>query len=286
MYILVFIFGAVIGSFLNVVIYRLHTGKSINGHSHCLSCGKRLRWYELFPVLSYLALRAQCSGCAAYIPSRYLIVELLTAGLFTAVTLYSTDPVFIIWSWLVLSVLIVTTVYDMYHLIIPNELPIILTILAVAMFAWNVGTDFSWLLVLEWLATGMIAFGFYAGLWLISRGRWLGFGDAKLAFPLGLLLSFSQVFTMIILSFWIGAAVSVALMCVPPLRRFATQLWCRVQGLFSTTYAPYSVAHYGRYFTMKSEIPFAPFLIVSFLLTFFCAADVLSITDYVLTLFI
>ena len=75
-----FVFGVIIGSFLNVYIYRFHTGKSLSGHSHCLSCGTPLKPYELIPLLSYVFLRGRCRTCGCKIPARYFLVE-LTAGL-------------------------------------------------------------------------------------------------------------------------------------------------------------------------------------------------------------
>ena len=84
--IIFFILGLVIGSFLNVVIFRLNTHRSFGGRSGCMSCGKKLPWYELIPLFSYLALGGRCSGCKTKISKQYFWVELLTglifAGLF------------------------------------------------------------------------------------------------------------------------------------------------------------------------------------------------------------
>jgi prepilin signal peptidase PulO-like enzyme (type II secretory pathway) len=80
------VLGAVIGSFLNVVIYRLPRGESIvSPPSRCPKCGRWIRWYENIPVLSYLALRGRCAGCQTPISPRYALVELITAVLFVAV---------------------------------------------------------------------------------------------------------------------------------------------------------------------------------------------------------
>src|SRR3989344_1792899 len=80
--IFVFILGTIIGSFLNVVILRYNTGSSIQGRSGCMSCGKPLVWYELFPVLSFLFLLGRCGGCKSRISAQYPLVELLTGIIF------------------------------------------------------------------------------------------------------------------------------------------------------------------------------------------------------------
>ncbi|MFA5770995.1 MAG: prepilin peptidase, partial [Patescibacteria group bacterium] len=84
--IIFFIFGLIIGSFLNVIIFRFNTHRSFGGRSGCMTCQKQLRWYELIPLFSYLGLKGRCSGCKTKISKQYFWVELLTgiifAGLF------------------------------------------------------------------------------------------------------------------------------------------------------------------------------------------------------------
>jgi prepilin signal peptidase PulO-like enzyme (type II secretory pathway) len=82
------VFGACVGSFLNVVILRLPKQQALTGRSHCPSCGHQLLWWELFPLVSFLALGGKCSSCKAKISYRYFIIELLTAVLFAACFLY------------------------------------------------------------------------------------------------------------------------------------------------------------------------------------------------------
>ena len=264
----VFVLGAVIGSFLNVVIYRLHTGKSINGHSHCMSCGKRLRWFELFPIVSYLALRGRCRGCASYVPGRYLLVELVTA--FSFVGLYNLNVDWVL--FLILAalgcVLIVIVVYDYYHLIIPNELPIVIGILALLYHTYYIFAGAGFALVMSSLGAAFLGAGFYAFLWCISKGRWIGFGDAKLAFALGLFLPITAIVSMVILSFWIGAFVSLVAIGLQ---------WILERGQVSLPFVSTGI-------TMKSEIPFAPFIVAAFIATFFFSVDVMESTSYVLSL--
>ncbi len=265
----VFVLGAIIGSFLNVLIYRFHTGKSINGHSHCMSCGNRLRWFELFPILSYLSLRGRCRKCASYVPVRYLLVEFATAISFLGIYFVTQDWVFFAILAVLVSVLMVTVVYDYYHLIIPNELPIALVGLAVVYQGYQIYSGAEFDILLSALLSAVVGAGFYAFLWLISKGRWIGFGDAKLAFSLGLFLSAEYIVSMLILSFWIGAAVSLLLLGIQ---------WVLMRGQFTLPFMDAGI-------TMKSEIPFAPFIILAFVATFFFAVDVMELTSYALALF-
>jgi len=248
----VFVFGLIIGSFLNVVIYRFHTGKSLNGHSHCLSCTKRLRWYELLPVVSYLALRGRCSGCGSYIPTRYLWVELIT-GLLFVFGFLTQLPVFWPLTAAVIMILVIITVYDLRHLIIPDSLVVALAILALAwqlFTSYLLGWDLSILLDALWGGVTLSLPLFLV--WLLSFGRAMGLGDPKLALPLGFLLgNWSAGLTALILSFWIGAAISILLLAYQELLK---------QGKKRLAF-PCSQL------TMKSEVPFAPFLISAFLVT-------------------
>ena len=133
-----FFFGVIIGSFLNVYIYRFHTGKSLAGHSHCFSCRTPLRFYELFPLLSYVGLRGKCRTCGAHIPSRYFWVELASGLLFSAVVFSISNVYFWPVSFVIMAVLIVVAVYDLYHFVIPSEFVYVLSGLALI----KVGLEF------------------------------------------------------------------------------------------------------------------------------------------------
>ena len=265
---LAFFFGVIIGSFLNVVIYRFHTGKSIAGSSHCLSCQHDLGPFELFPLLSYLGLRGRCWHCGAHIPSRYFWVELITGLLFTVIVYLV--PLWWLWPLyaVLISVLVVTAVYDIYHMVIPHGFVAILLMLAVFFlgYEWYLVSDLM-LLLLKLLAT-FLAFLFFWGLWQYSDGRWIGLGDAKLVVPLSLmLLTPIEVFSMVVFSFWIGAIISLGIIGVQKLRRRGQQ----------------DLRFHAGPLTMKSEVPFAPFLILAFLLVLFTHADVLMFLDHVIS---
>lgn len=262
----VFILGTIIGSFLNVVIYRLHTGRSLNGHSHCMSCGKHLRWYELFPLLSYVALRGRCAGCGSYIPSRYALVELLTGVLYLLVwRTFFFEPVLILLNWVFLSVLMIIAVYDMRHTIIPDEMTILAGIVALIYAGYASFIAETWMPLLSEIGAGLAAFVFFGGLWYVSGGRWIGFGDAKLAVPLGIMVGLGGVFSMIVLSFWIGAVISLVLL-----------------GLGKLVAGKTGLRFLSAPITIKSEIPFAPFLILGFLLVHITYADIFTIVYHLL----
>ena len=120
-YVLIFIFGTIIGSFLNVVILRYNTGNSVlKGRSRCFACGKTLKWYELVPVFSFLAQKGRCRKCKAKISRQYILVEIITGGLF-ALIFYIQHSIFnILYLWAMAGLLIIISVYDLRHLIIPN----------------------------------------------------------------------------------------------------------------------------------------------------------------------
>lgn len=258
-------FGVIIGSFLNVYIYRFHTGKSLSGSSHCLSCGTRLKWFELFPLFSYLFLKGKCRTCGCKIPARYFLVELTTAILFALTIILTTDVIALLFYWLILSVLLVITVYDLYHFIIPDELTAVVTALMIGLISYEyyLGIINPHDILITVLAA-LAGSAFFLFLWVISKGAWLGFGDVKLAFPLGLLVGATKVFSFVVLSFWIGAAISLVIIGLLKMRRGKQSLHLE-----------------GRALTMKSAIPFAPFLVASSLVILFTQFDVLQLFSFI-----
>lgn len=271
-----FLFGAIFGSFANVVICRLHTGKSLNNRSHCLSCGRTLSWYELVPVLSYLLLLGRCRTCGCFIPVRYLLVELTVACSFVLSFLLFDNLMHAALMAAFSTVLIIGAVYDLYHLIIPDEVVL-----------WGIGIGGAIVLYLAYLSkdmyvigaaliSGLLAFLAYAGLWYVSNGRWIGFGDAKLAVPLGAVVGIGGVFSLVVLSFWVGAVMSLFVIGYSSVRR----------TLRGRAYSNGAIEKRAGYLTMKHEVPFAPFLIIAFYLVAFFHVDVLEITSYVLTYFV
>lgn len=266
MYTIAFIFGAVIGSFLNVVVYRLHTNASLNGRSHCESCGHGLSWYELVPLFSYIFLRGRCRVCGARIPRRHVWGEVITGLLFVAIaSVTSSLPIMVLLAVLV-SLLVVATLYDLAHMIIPDEI-VILTIMVAMPVLVSTGDIGSVSAFTISIFSGTLLAGLYGSLWLYSKGQWIGFGDVKLAFPLGMLVGVGGVWSVFIFSFWIGAAISLSLLfCQWLLKRGQTHLPFLPRGL-----------------TIKSEVPFAPFLTLAFLIVYLYQVDIFSTTSYVIS---
>jgi leader peptidase (prepilin peptidase) / N-methyltransferase len=256
-----FLFGCIIGSFLNVVVRRMHTGRSLGGRSHCASCGHPLRTWHLIPVISYLMLHARCAFCSARISAGYALVEILTGCLFAVSAAFVKDPLALACYLGLMAALVVILAYDLRHTIIPDEWVAIASLFAalIALAGLRQGGGIDDILVR--LVAAAIGALFFGGLWYLSEGRWVGLGDAKLAIPLGILVSWPQVISALVLSFWLGAALSVSILG-------AQRLLKRGQGRLR--FASSSL-------TMKSEIPFAPFLIAGFLLTHFLAFDAFAI---------
>jgi leader peptidase (prepilin peptidase)/N-methyltransferase len=166
----------------------------------------------------------------------------------------------LLWWWVLLALLVIVLVYDFYHYIIPDELTLAVLGLALVWLGYGGLQTGDWLFVLYTTGAAVAGSGFLYSLWWWSGGRWLGFGDVKLVFPLGLLVGYTKVFSLVVASFWIGAVVSLGILGYqrwqtrgkPPLRQVA-------RGL-----------------TMKSAVPFAPFLIAAALLILFTNFNALS----------
>jgi prepilin signal peptidase PulO-like enzyme (type II secretory pathway) len=273
-----FILGTIIGSFLNVVIYRFNTGKSLNGRSHCLSCGGLLSWYELLPVVSYVVQKGACRSCSARITPRYLYVELLTGLLFLfCAHLFLSDPVLLLFNLAITSLLVVILVYDLRHTIIPDELVLYLLVLAIAYTLWDQLLQTITLTSPERILGAVIPAALFGGLWYLSRGRWIGLGDAKLAVPLGLILGIAGSVSMFMLAFWIGAGVSVSGIVLQKL----------LHGSFvrNIRRGQISLLFLGGPLTMRSEVPFAPFLICAFFLVHLVHVDAFALIDAAIALF-
>jgi leader peptidase (prepilin peptidase) / N-methyltransferase len=259
-YTFVFVSGLIVGSFLNVYIYRFHTGKSLTGNSHCLSCSERLRWFELVPLVSYMALRGRCRTCGCYIPLRYFVVELFTAVLFLFSYYLAEDIFELLFLLIAMSILVVITIYDIRHYIIPDSLTAALTLAALSWYGVLLYRGLEWIVTVESILAALAGAGFFFLLWFVSKGAWLGFGDVKLAFPLGLIAGPTLVFSMVVYSFWIGAAVSLFLIGISKLMRGQIRL-----GMWP------------RRLTIKSVVPFAPFMIAGCLVVLFTRFNVLSL---------
>lgn len=250
--------GLIIGSFLNVVIFRYQTQRFYGGRSICMSCHKTLPWYELIPLFSFLFLAGRCSKCKTKISIQYPIVELITGLVFAGLLLKFQDLFFLntavfsitmAFYATVFSVLIIIAVYDWRHKIIPDKLTWVLGFLAFLGLFFFDQSGFS----IHWPSWNQFFAGFiisapFALIWLVSKGKWMGLGDAKLAIGLGWLLGLSRVLSGVILAFWIGGVIGLFLISV-----------------------------HRKKHGWKSEIPLAPFLALGTTLAFLCELHIFSI---------
>jgi len=253
-----FILGAIVGSFLNVLGLRWNSGMSIGGRSFCVVCRKKLHWWELIPMVSFIGLRGRCSECKTKISWQYPLVELWTGLIFVSLFFVFGFTVYYLLSTIIFCIYVVITIYDLRHKIIPDTLSYSAIILAII---YRIYTSYSLLptspsVLLDWLA-GPGLFLFFGAIWFFSRGRAMGFGDAKLALSVGLILGAPQGLSALALAFWIGAVVSLVMMLYFRLFKGEKKL------------------------TMKSEIPFAPFIILGAWLSLIYHLDLFHVSLFI-----
>ena len=247
-----FVFGLIIGSFLNVVIFRFNTGKSFGGRSICLYCRKRLSTFELVPLFSFLFLKGRCKDCKGKISIQYPAVEFITGLIFLGLFLklentFYTDIILFSFSFsyyaVMFCLLISISFYDLRHKIIPDSMVFIFGILAFASLFLFENNLFSLHLPSIWEMLRGVFFALpFALIWYFSNGKWMGFGDAKLMLPLAWLLPLPLMLSALLIAFWTGAIAGMILILIKRLSN-----------------------------GMKSEIPLAPFLVLGTLLVFFFA---------------
>ena len=239
---LIFLFGASLGSFANVCIYRLPKDKQIiSGRSFCPGCKKKINWYDNLPLISYILLNAKCRNCDKSISVRYLIVELITGISFLLIFLSFKNLYTIVFLSTLMLILIMIFFIDLENFIIPDSLNFSIMGLA---FIKNFLPSFNTSLVHDInqsLIGGIIG---YFSIWLIiflyrtlKKIDGMGLGDAKLMAGIGLLFGWQSIPLVLFLS--------------------------SILGLFFV--APSLLKKQK---TMKSEIPFGPFIIIAMLIYF------------------
>jgi leader peptidase (prepilin peptidase)/N-methyltransferase len=178
--IIAFVLGAVVGSFLNVCIYRMPLDLSVNEprRSFCPECKKQLKWYQNIPLLSWLFLRGRCANCGSQITFRYFVVELVTALLFLAIWLQFLWPIALTY-WVFVSLLIVGIFIDLEHFIIPDEVTIggtIAGILASFLVPALMATEGRWTALLTSALSAALG---YAILWIVLEAGKKVFGKKR-----------------------------------------------------------------------------------------------------------
>lgn len=195
LYILIFLYGIIIGSFLNVCIYRIPVGESISKQrSHCMSCGYQLRWYDLVPLFSWLMLGGKCRKCKAPISPQYPIIEAMNGVLYLLIFFVNGFSLESVLYCLMASALLALSVIDFRTYEIPFGFNVFITVLGVI----RVATDLE-----NW---SEYIIGFFAVsavlelLLVVSKGRAIGGGDVKLMAACGILIGWR----LILIAFFVG----------------------------------------------------------------------------------
>jgi prepilin signal peptidase PulO-like enzyme (type II secretory pathway) len=270
-WLILFVFGAAIGSFLNVVALRydgekfLFSPKLIGGRSHCPHCKKILQWFELIPLISFIIQGGKCRNCGARISFRYPIMELISGAIFVFVPLRLSSALYlashssaligfsVIWI-IAFETLLLIGYIDLLLGIIPDELNITLGILGlIEIFfiaqTFGIGNPsffgpYATIFGLQsnvWvdhIVGALFGVGLFGGLVAVTRGKGMGMGDVKLALPLGLLFGWPDIMFLTGFAFVIGG----------------------IYGMFAVTVGKK---------TMKSAVPFGPFLVLGAAIAFF-----------------
>lgn len=253
-YLIFFFSGLAVGSFLNCVIYRLEIESSfLRGRSFCPHCKHVLAWYDLIPLLSFILLRGRCRYCQKEISWQYPLVELATGLLFVLIVnnQLSTINFQILVStfYFLLSTffLIIIFVYDLKHYIIPDKVIYPAIVVAIVWLGLNsiFFNSHPKFYLLNSIFSALGAALFFWAIVLVSKGKWMGLGDIKLAFLMGLFLGFPKILVALFGAFLIGAIIGL--------------------GLVATKKK-----------TLESEVPFAPFLVAGTFIAMFWGESLIS----------
>lgn len=249
----VFIFGLIVGSFLNCIIYRTEQEESfLGGRSKCPKCQHSLNWKDLVPVFSFLFLKGKCHYCREKISWQYPLVELLTAFLFLTIFNYQL-PIFnefliinfqnlftVLCLFLISCFLVLIFVYDLKKSLIPDMFIYPAIIISIIYQLFSGGQTFLNLLLAILIGSGLFLFIF-----LISRGKWIGFGDVTLGLFMGLFLGFPNIIVALFLGVFLGAIIGLGLM-------------------------------FFKKKNISSEIPFGPFLITGTVISFLFGSQIIN----------
>lgn len=250
------ILGSIIGSFMNVVLIRFNTGRTTGGRSACSSCRTKLSFVDLIPVVSYLALRGKCRHCGSRFSSRYMWGELLTALLLVHGVLFAYVQGLTVLHGVLLAIallfLLFISLYDMRHMVVPM-VPLALFLAVSLMFAVTRSPDEALLYVLA----GVLFGGFFLILFIISRGKWVGGGDAPVALGIGMLVGIVPSLLTLIFASYIGTAIYL--------------ISHAKNGILRMVYSRHESS-----LSLESEIPFVPLLFAGAILASWTAPLIIA----------
>lgn len=205
MFLVIFLLGLCVGSFLNVLICRLPCDQSADGRSKCPRCRQALRWHELIPLISFVLQKGRCRGCAKKISWQYPMLELATAALFVFVY---TPQNFLLNGLLFVSVsaMLVVFMIDLQYGLILDAIIWPSAILVGILQVMNGAAIFNL------LSAALLAGGFFALQWVFSKGRWIGDGDIGLGILMGLILGWPNILSSLFFAYVGGALISLFLL--------------------------------------------------------------------------
>jgi leader peptidase (prepilin peptidase)/N-methyltransferase len=244
MAVLIFLYGTIIGSFLNVCIYRIPKEESIIfPSSHCPKCSTPLKWYDLVPIFSFIIGKGKCRYCREGISLRYPATEILNGILYIVVYLKFGFTIEFFFYSIIFSILIVITFIDLEHMIIPDILIVLIisfTILYkfVSYILYNKAPE-----LLNSIGGLIFSSILFILIILVSKGG-MGTGDVTLIGSLGFILGIKNISLTIFLSFILGAIISIILLITKIKNK-------------------------------KDPIPFAPFIILAFFIVLFWGDNIL-----------
>lgn len=218
----VFLFGSFIGSFLNVIIWRWPREKNINGRSECPHCHHQLSARDLIPVVSYLLAGGKCRYCKKRISWRYPLIEIVTGVLFViAVIVVNPAANSLLIDWLsvakycfIYCVLLVVFVIDYEHYLILDKIvfpSLVIVVVWDFVLVWLTGDNYQ-PFVVDIILGAVAGFMPFYLLSKLSKGKWMGLGDAKLGLFLGAVFGFPQIWVSYFIAFLLGTVVSLPLL--------------------------------------------------------------------------
>lgn len=216
--VIIFILGLLVGSFLNVVVYRIHRAETfVKGFSKCLFCGHRLYAKDLIPLFSYIFLKGRCRYCKQKFSKQYFLVELSTALAFSLIII-NLLPGFqlanltallflqILYYLVITAFLVVIFVYDLKYYLILDKIIIPAVLFAIAC-SFFLGHD-----MLNLFLAAFIGGGFFLLQFVVSKGKWIGGGDIRLGFLMGIILGWPHILTGLFVAYLLGSIISLGLL--------------------------------------------------------------------------
>jgi len=266
-----FLFGVILGSFLNVLILRYELGgavfgRQLKGRSRCSHCNKMLSWYELIPIVSFIIQLGKCRNCREKISLQYPVVEIIAGVIMVTIPqIFGFTPLALIWATALLILLVISFI-DIRHYVIPDVLTIIIALLGIVattiittnnvpIFTLIPGTflgDYAFVFSFTnnpWFARFFAAFAggvFFSSIILLSHGKAMGWGDAKLIAAVGILIGWPDALLVMMIAFMVGAIIGITMLI-------------------------------GKKKKFKDALPFGPFIAFGVMMVVYFGHDIISL---------